>query len=67
MNDEQVLRVVDELMNRMFGEIEREQREDERLWATMGADKGVDNEPLLGGGLAASAETSSVPRHAKRS
>ena len=30
MNDEQVLRVVDELMDRMFGDIEREEREIEQ-------------------------------------
>ena len=35
MNDEQVLRVVDELFDRMFGELEREQREDERVWQMM--------------------------------
>jgi len=35
MNDEQVLRVVDELFDRMFGELDREQREDERVWQMM--------------------------------
>jgi hypothetical protein len=35
MNDEQVLRVVDELFDRMFGELQREQETDERVWQVM--------------------------------
>jgi hypothetical protein len=35
MNDEQVLRVVDELFDRMFGELQREQETDERVWQMM--------------------------------
>jgi hypothetical protein len=35
MNDEQVLRVVDELFDRMFGELDREQETDERVWQMM--------------------------------
>jgi len=39
MNDEQVLRVVDEMMDKLFGELEREQREDERVWQMIANEK----------------------------
>jgi hypothetical protein len=43
MTEAQVQRVVDELMDRMFGELEREQREDERVWKMMAEKKESDD------------------------
>ncbi len=51
MNEEQVQRVVDEMMDRMFGELQREQETDERLWAAMGDNKRQDDGVPLGDGL----------------
>lgn len=42
MNDEQVLRVVDELFDRMFGELQREQETDERVWQMMATKESDD-------------------------
>jgi hypothetical protein len=39
MTEAQVLRVVDEMMDKMFGELEREQREDERVWQMIANEK----------------------------
>ncbi len=51
MNDEQVMRVVDEMFVRMFGELQREQETDERLWAAMGDNKSRADGVLLGSRL----------------
>lgn len=48
MNEEQVVRVLDEVFDRMFGELQREQETDERLWAAMGDNKRQDDGVPLG-------------------
>jgi hypothetical protein len=67
MTEAQVQRVVDELMDRMFGELQREQETDERLWAAMGDNKRQDDGVPLGVRLEPSAETGGVSQYTKRS